>query len=111
MAETFNVSLDMLMAMDVIDKAVVEKSWTGERIDHYIVPVPGAGSFVQLVYEKHYIRAGNHLVLMVTLDDITGQTRVHCVAGGRGSGIWDDELGAAESFEVVVLAALAQWRV
>ena len=27
MAETFNVSLDMLTAIDVIDKAVVEKSW------------------------------------------------------------------------------------
>ena len=65
MAETFYVSLDLQSAVDAVDKAVLEQSWTGEHIDHYSVPVPGAGSFVQLVYEKYYMRAGNHLTLGV----------------------------------------------
>ncbi len=109
MADSFYVSLDLQSATDAVDKAVLNQSWTGERIDHYTVPVPGTGSFVQLVYEKHFMRAGNRLTLTVLLDDFTGKTRVHCVGGGGGESPFD--LSASESFSGDVKSALAQWRV
>ena len=31
---------------------------------------------------------GNRLVLTVTLDDLSGRTRIHVVAGGGGESAW-----------------------
>jgi len=110
MGDTFFVSLDINSAVSVIENAVVGGSVTGECIDRYGQGAPGGG-FVVLVYEKHYYRAGNRLTLTVTLDDLTGKTRVHCVGGGGGEGLFRFDWGAAESFADVVQQALAQWRV
>lgn len=110
MGDTFFVSLDMRSAIDAIDKAVVGGSITGERIDQYGQGAPGGG-FVVLVYEKHYYRAGNRLTLTVTLDDFAGKTRVHCVGGGGGEGLFRFDWGASKSFAGVVQQALAPWRV
>jgi hypothetical protein len=110
MNETFFVLLDMRAAMDVIDNAVVGGSITGERIDQYGQAAPGGGGFVVMVYEKHYYRAGNRLTLTVTVDDLTGKTRVHCVGGGGGEGLFRFDWGASKSFAGVVQQALAQWR-
>lgn len=109
MAETFYVSLDLQSAINSVDKAVLDQSWMGERIDHYTVSVENTGSFVQLVYEKYYMRAGNRLTLTVSLDDFTGKTRVHCVSGGGGESLFD--LSASDSFSDVIKSALARWRV
>jgi hypothetical protein len=111
MEDTFFVSLDMRSAMNAIDNAVVGGSITGERIDQYGQGAPNGGGFVVLVYEKHYYRAGNRLTLTVTLDDFSGQTRVHCVGGGGGEGLFRFDWGASKSFSGVVQQALAQWRV
>lgn len=45
------------------------------------------------VYEKHYYRAGNRLTLTVVLDDFTGRTRVHCISGGGGEGLFRFDWG------------------
>ena len=111
MTDTFYVSLDVQSAIGAIDNAVVGGSITGERIDHYGQAAPGGGGFAVLVYEKHYYRAGNRLTLTVTLDDFTGKTRVHCVGGGGGEGLFRFDWGASKSFSGVVQNALAQWRV
>jgi hypothetical protein len=110
MAETFFVSLDIQSAIRAIDNAVVGGSITGERIDHYVAQAPGGGSFAVLVYEKHYYRAGNRLTLTVTLDDLTGRTRVHCVGGGGGEGLFRFDWGASKSFANVAQQALGAWR-
>ena len=71
---------------------------------------PGGGTCVVAVYEKHYYRAGNRLTLTVVLDDFTGRTRVHCISGGGGEGLFRFDWGAAESFEGVVHDALSHYR-
>ena len=109
--DTFFVSLSIHSAMDVIDRAVVGGSITGERIDMYGQRAANGGGFVVLVYEKHYYRAGNRLTLTVTLDDFSGKTRVHCVSGGGGEGLFRFDWGAADSFTGVVQKALAPWRI
>ncbi len=101
----------MRRAIDVIDNAVVRGSITGERIDSYGQAAPGGGGFAVLVYEKHYYRAGNRLTLTVTLDDLSGKTRVHCVGGGGGEGLFRFDWGASKSFSGAVQSTLAQWRV
>jgi len=111
MDDTFFVSLDMRSAIDAIDNAVVGGSITGERIDMYGQSAANGGGFVVLVYEKHYYRAGNRLTLTVTLDDFAGRTRVHCVSGGGGEGLFRFDWGAANSFSGVVQKALAPWRI
>ena len=110
MEDTFSVSLSIHSAIDVIDRAVVGGSITGERIDMYGQSA-ASGGFVVLVYEKHYCRAGNRLTLTVTLDDFAGRTRVHCVSGGGGEGLFRFDWGAAGSFTGVVHKALAPWRI
>ena len=53
---------------------------------------------------------GNRLTLTVVLDDFTGRTRVHCISGGGGEGLFRFDWGAAESFEGVVHDALSHYR-
>jgi hypothetical protein len=110
MADTFFVSLDMESARETAEKAVVGRSWTGELIDEYSVALPDGHRFVQLVYEKYYLRLGNSLTLTVTLDDVTGKTRVHCIGGGGKGAFLSDDFDTAEDFELVVADALAPWR-
>lgn len=106
MAETYQVSLLLEECDRLIYDAVVEGSVTGECIDRYQRSIPGGGSCVVVVYEKHYYRAGNRLTLTVTLDDFQGHTQVHCVGGGGGEGLFHFDWGAAESFSNVVREAV-----
>ena len=62
-----------------------------------------------MVYEKHYWRAGNRLTLTVTIDNMSGRTRVHTVGGGGGEGLFRFDWGASQSFEGVVQDALAPY--
>lgn len=111
MADTFFVSLDVQNTIRVIDDAIVRGSITGECIDRYDVDAPGGSGFVVLVYEKHYYRAGNRLTLTVVVDDMTGRTRVHCVSGGGGEGLFRFDWGASKSFSGAVADALASYTV
>ena len=94
MEDSYSVSLGLRECGEAIHAAVTD-SVTGELVDHY---------------EKHYYRAGNRLTLTVVLDDFTGRTRVHCISGGGGEGLFRFDWGAAESFEGVVHDALSHYR-
>ena len=85
MNESYFVSPTLEGCETIIDHAVMD-SVTGTFLDRYEVSHPAGGRCVVLVYEKHYYRAGNRLTLTVTMDDFTGQTRVHCASGGGGEG-------------------------
>ena len=99
MEDSYFVALGLRECGETIHAAVTD-SITGELVDHYVVAV----------YEKHYYRAGNRLTLTVVLDDFTGRTRVHCIGGGGGEGLFRFDWGAAESFEGVVHDALSHYR-
>ena len=101
MEDSYSVSLGLRECGEAIHEAVTD-SVTGELVDHYELTHPGGGTCVVAVYEKHYYRAGNRLTLTVVLDDFTGRTRVHCISGGGGEGLFRFDWGAAESFEGVV---------
>lgn len=109
MAKTMFVELSLRETVERIDAAVVDGSITGERIDYYELPAPGGTSCIVLVYEKHYYRAGNRLTLTVTVDDLSGRTRVSYIAGGGGDGLFRFDWGASESFTNVVTDALSSY--
>jgi len=106
---SYFVSLDLDSCAKRIHEAVTN-SITGELIDHYVVSHPEGGRCVVAVYEKHYYRAGNRLTLTVILDNFTGKTRVHCISGGGGEGLFRFDWGASQSFEDVVHKALSSYR-
>ena len=108
MEDSYSVSLGLRECGEAIHAAVTD-SVTGELVDHYELTHPGGGTCVVAVYEKHYYRAGNRLTLTVVLDDFTGRTRVHCISGGGGEGLFRFDWGA-ESFEGVVHDALSRYR-
>ena len=109
MAESYFVDMDLRACGQAVHDAVTD-SITGTLIDHYEVSHPAGGHCVVAVYEKHYYRAGNRLTLTVILDDFTGRTRVHCMSGGGGEGLFRFDWGASERFEDVVHRALAPYR-
>ena len=107
---SYFVSLNLRTCSGLIHDAVTN-SMTGELIDHYETSHPKGGTCVVAVYEKHYYRAGNRLTLTVILDNFTGHTRVHCISGGGGEGLFRFDWGAAGSFENVVHRALDDDRI
>jgi hypothetical protein len=110
MGDTFFVSLGVEQAAELIDDAVLRGSFTGECIDSYGAGGQGGG-FILRVYEKHYMRVSNRLTLTVVIDDLSGTTRVHCVGGGGGEGLFAFDWGAADSFSGTVVGALAPYRI
>ena len=110
MEGTYYVSCSMEQCGDLVHSAIVDGSITGELLDHYVVQGPNGLKCAVMVYEKHYWRAGNRLTLTVILDDFTGRTRVRCISGGGGEGLFRFDWGASESFEDVVHQALAEFR-
>ena len=108
--DSYFVSLDAVDCANRIREAVFD-SVTGEEIDAYAITHPSGGRCIVLVSEKHYYRAGNRLTLTVILDDFGGGTRVRCIGGGGGEGLFRFDWGASESFEDVVHRALAPYRI
>ena len=84
---TFFVSLSLAEAAEMIRRQVEEGSYTGELLDDYALASEG-GSVRVLTFEKWFYRVGNRLVMTVTLDDVTGRTRIHVVSGGGGESAW-----------------------
>ena len=103
---TISVSCTIAECEDLICRAIVGGSITGERIDRYEVPGPEDRRCVVLVFEKHYWRVGNRLTLTAVLDDFSGVTRVHLVGGGGGDGLFRFDWGAADSFAGAAANAL-----
>ncbi|MEL7610464.1 MAG: DUF6054 family protein [Bacillota bacterium] len=111
MQQTIMVSLALPDAMRVCDDAIVCGSLTGERIDQYVIDAPNGGRCAVAVYEKHFYRAGNRLTLTIVGDDFAGVTRIHCIGGGGGEGLFRFDWGASKSFEGTIERALEPYRV
>ena len=109
MESTYYVSCSMEQCGDLIHSAIVDGSITGELLDHYVLQGPNGLQCAVMVYKKHYWRAGNRLTLTVTIDNLSGRTRVHTIGGGGGEGLFRFDWGAAESFEGVVQDALSPY--
>jgi hypothetical protein len=105
------VSLSIQDTVKYLDDAIINGSITGERIDYYTLNAPNDGICVVAVYEKHYYRAGNRLTLTVTVDNLTGPSRVTYVAGGGGQGLFRFDWGAADSFSSVVYDTLHRFQI
>lgn len=103
------LDLPLADAAEKIVHAVEEGSFSGELLDDYTVPC-GGGCVRVLVFEKWYYRVSNRLLLTVTLDDVTGQTRCHVAAGGGGESVfWKFDWFAGDDFADVVWNALAPY--
>ena len=109
MENTCYVTCSIGQCAELIHSAIVDGSVTGELLDRYEVQSPDGLKCLVMVYEKHYWRAGNRLTLTVTIDNMSGRTRVHTVGGGGGEGLFRFDWGAAESFEGVVYDALSPY--
>ena len=109
MENTCYVTCSIGQCAELIHSAIVDGSVTGELLDRYEVRSPDGLKCLVMVYEKHYWRAGNRLTLTVTIDNMSGRTRVHAVGGGGGEGLFRFDWGASQSFEGVVQDALAPY--
>ena len=110
MEQSYHVTLSLDDCRDLIYDAVTD-SVTGALIGAHTVEGRDGRRCQVDVYEKHYYRAGNRLTLTVILDDFAGDTRVRCISGGGGEGLFRFDWGASESFEDVVHRALAPYRI
>ena len=106
---TVFVSLSLPEAAERIRRRVEEGSFTGELLDDYTISgTEGAGRV--MIFEKWFYRVGNRLVLTVTLDDLTGRTRIRVVPGGGGtSPWWKFDWFAGESFADEPYAAVEDY--
>lgn len=109
MENTCYVTCSIGQCAELIHSAIVDGSVTGELLDRHEVRSPDGLKCLVMVYEKHYWRAGNRLTLTVTIDNMSGRTRVHTVGGGGGEGLFRFDWGASQSFEGVVQDALAPY--
>ena len=109
MENTCYVTCSIGQCAELIHSAIVDGSVTGELLDRHEVQSPDGLKCLVMVYEKHYWRAGNRLTLTVTIDNMSGRTRVHTVGGGGGEGLFRFDWGASQSFEGVVQDALAPY--
>lgn len=106
MSQTYYVSTGVDETADMINRAVVDRSVTGECIDRHRAN-SSCGQYVMLVFEKLYGRVSNRLTLTVLIDDFEGKTKVHFVSGGGGQSVlFRFDWGAASSFSSVVERAL-----
>ena len=105
----FEVSVSPDEAIDLIDKAVINGSITGQKIDEYVSDMGNGTKLTVSVYEKHYYRAGNRLTLTVVADNLRGKTHIHVVSGGGGQGLLRFDWGASGSFEDTVMNALYKY--
>lgn len=105
MALDISVDLTPEEAADIVNKAIVNGSITGELIDYHTVCGQDGSLCIISVYEKHYYRAGNRLTLTIIIDNMSGCTKVHSISGG-GGGLLRFDWGASGSFENCVANAL-----
>ncbi|MEN8434363.1 DUF6054 family protein [Clostridium septicum] len=97
-ADDFRVNLSLKETIRRLDSGIVDGSFTGERIDYYVVMGNDENGVIVLVYEKHFQRAGNRLTLTVTVDNMNGFTKIHSIASGGGQGLFRFDWGAGEKF-------------
>lgn len=107
--DNFKVTLGLKEAIELLDEGIVEGSFTGERVDYYVVHADNNHSVIVVVYEKHFYRAGNRLTLTVVIDNISGITNVHSIGAGGGEGLFRFDWGASEKFTNAPREILAKY--
>lgn len=96
--DNLKVRLSIKETVKILDEGIVTGSITGERVDYHVVTGNDDIGVVVLVYEKHFYRAGNRLTLTITVDNMSGVTKVHSVGAGGGEGLFKFDWGASEKF-------------
>ena len=77
-----------------------ELTFDGKLLDRYEIAGADEKKAVVSVFQRYYLRAGNALILTVTVDDLAGSTRVHWISGGGADSVLTDvDGGAANAFE------------
>lgn len=108
-ADNFFVSLPIKDAFKMMDNAIINGSFTGERIDYHVVKADEKHISIVAVYEKYYNRAGNRLTLTVCMDNMKDATQVHCIGGGGGQGLFRFDWGASDSFKTAPRTILGKY--
>ncbi len=97
--DDFKVNLSLRDTIDKLDKGIKRESVTGEKIDYYVITGDEDRGAVLLVYEKYYSRVNNRVTLTITVDNLEGTTKVHCIGGGSSQGIFfKNDWGASSNF-------------
>ena len=107
---TIYVSVDPATAANIVSNYIVGRSISGELIDDYVLHHTGGGTCRVMVFEKYFYRVSNRLTLTVTIDNFEGRTRVHCVSGGGGQGVFFRfDWGSSDSFARSAYRALQDY--
>jgi len=108
----FAVSLSPEEAASTIAKEITQAdtfllsgAHQGVLLDDYRV-VCLSGTFISLVFTKYYARVGSFVTLVVSINNLLGNTVVHMATGGHKGGTEKFDLGAASSFAAMVEKAL-----
>jgi hypothetical protein len=96
---SFSVSLSVDATVDRLISGIQGGNISAELIDQYRSS-NGRENVVVLVFEKYYMRNSSRASLTVTVEDITGVTRVNPVGSGGGQGfLLRFDWGAKDEFE------------
>lgn len=104
---TFFVNLDVRQTARIVKDEITGKSISGTVVDEYITQSADGGYCAVLVLEKYYYRASNRASITVTIDNLSGETRIHTCAAGSSNGVFFRfDWGAGDKFEDSVYNAL-----
>ena len=107
MALSFRTRFSVEEAARRVTDAIVNGSFSAELVAQSASRAPDGAQSVTLLFDKYYMRAGNHCALCVSLDDLTGMTKIFAASAGTKQGLFDFfDWGAGDDFEEEVRRAL-----
>ena len=90
-------------------ETIVEGSLSGECVENYTLPSVN-GKCVVMVFEKHFMRNSSRASLTVTVDNLSGRTRISSVGSGGGNGmLFGFDWGAADDLENSAIEAVDEY--
>ena len=103
MALTLRTQLPVEEAARRVTDAIVNGSFSAEPV----AQSDSRGPDGALLFDKYFLRAGNHCALCVNLDNLSGMTKVFAASAGTKTGLFDlFDWGAGDDFEEEVRAAI-----
>lgn len=107
MALTLQTAYSPDEAANLVSKAIIEGSFSAELVAQSASTGPNGVRCITLLFDKYYMRAGNHCALCVSLDNLSGATKVFAASAGTKQGLLDFfDWGAGDDFEEEVRRAL-----
>ena len=95
-------------AHEVFD-SIVNGSLSGECVENYTLSSK-EGKCVVMVLEKHFMRTSSRASLTVTVDNLSGKTRLTAVGSGGGTGVlFGFDWGAGGNLEDSALKAVSEY--